>query len=108
MKAHVEIHGNEIADRLVKEATKKYQVTYSRIPKCAKEKDNRNESIRNGNVNGRKQRNERLLKIFSKRRRKTGSESKLKSKCNSNFDRPWKYSILLTAIKNDRQSRVPM
>ena len=98
----------EIADGLAKEATQKCQVIYSRIPKCTLEKDNRKESIRNGNVKGRKQRNERLLKIFSKRRRKTGSESKLKSKCNCNFDRPWKYSILLTSIKSYRKSRVPM
>ena len=46
VKAHVGIHGNEIADRLAKETTQNYKVTYSRIPKCATEKDNRKESIR--------------------------------------------------------------
>ena len=46
--------------------------------------------------------------IFSKCRKKTGSESKLKSKCNNNYDRPCKYSILLTSIKNYRKSGVPM
>jgi len=32
--------------------------------------------------------------MFSKYRKKTGSESKLKPKSNNNYDRPWKYSIL--------------
>ena len=34
VKAHPKIRGNEIADRLAKEATQNYYVTYSRIPKC--------------------------------------------------------------------------
>jgi post-segregation antitoxin (ccd killing protein) len=40
------IYGNEIADRLAKEATQNYSVTYSRIPRSAIKKDNRKESIR--------------------------------------------------------------
>jgi len=35
VKARAGIHGNEIEDRLVKEATQNYYVAYSRIPKCA-------------------------------------------------------------------------
>jgi ribonuclease HI len=35
LKAHVGIHGNEIADRLVKEVTQNHNETYSRIPKSA-------------------------------------------------------------------------
>jgi len=35
-----------------------------------------------------------IKEIFPKCGKKTGSESKLKSKCNKNHDRPWKYSIL--------------
>jgi hypothetical protein len=45
-KAHAGIYGNEIADRLAKEATQNYYVTYSRIPKSAIKKDIRKESIR--------------------------------------------------------------
>jgi len=41
-------------------------------------------------------------------RKKTGSESKLKPKSNNNYVWPWKYSIILTPIKNYRKSRVPM
>jgi ribonuclease HI len=35
VKAHAEIYGNKIADRLAEEATQNYYVTYSRIPKSA-------------------------------------------------------------------------
>jgi hypothetical protein len=50
----------------------------------------------------------KLLKNFSKCRKKAGSEFKLKLKNNNNYDRSWKYSILLTWLKNYRYSRVPM
>jgi len=46
--------------------------------------------------------------FFPKCRKKAGSESKLKSKCNNSYDLPWKYSILLISIKNYTKSRVPM
>jgi hypothetical protein len=35
VKAHAGIYGDETADRLAKEATQNYYVTYSRIPKSA-------------------------------------------------------------------------
>jgi hypothetical protein len=43
---HAGIYGNEIADRLAKEATQNYYVTYGMIPKSAVKKDTRKESIR--------------------------------------------------------------
>jgi ribonuclease HI len=46
VKAHARIFGNEIADRLAKEATLNYYVIYRRIPKCAIKKDTWKESIR--------------------------------------------------------------
>jgi ribonuclease HI len=46
VRAHTGIFGNEIADRLAKEATQNYYVTYSRIPRSAIKKDTRKESIR--------------------------------------------------------------
>ena len=46
VKARAGIYGNEIADRLEKEANQNDHVTYSRIPKSAIIKDNRKESIR--------------------------------------------------------------
>jgi hypothetical protein len=39
-------YGDETADRLAKEATQNYCVTYCRIPKCAMKKETREESIR--------------------------------------------------------------
>ena len=42
--------------------------------------------------------------FFSKYRKKTGKEFTIKPKCNNNYEWTWKYSILLTSIKNYRQS----
>ena len=98
-----------MADRLAKEATQNNRVTYSRIPKSAIKKGYPEKRIRKWQSRWEETTKERLIKIFfSKCRKKTGSESKLKFKCNNNHDRPWKYSILLTSIKNYRKSRVPM
>jgi len=44
VKAQAGIYGKEIADRLAKETTENYHVTYSRIPNRAIIKDNRKES----------------------------------------------------------------
>jgi ribonuclease HI len=46
VKAHAGIYGNEIADRLMKEATQNHYVTYSRVPRSAIKKDTRKENIR--------------------------------------------------------------
>ena len=46
MKAHARNIGNELADRLAKEATKNRNVTYSKIPISAIKKDIREESVR--------------------------------------------------------------
>jgi len=46
VKANAGIYGNETADRLLKEATQNYHVTYSRIPKSTTKKDTQKESIR--------------------------------------------------------------
>ena len=65
MKAHTRFFGNEIADRLAKEAAQNYYVTYRRIPKSSyKEKIPGKKAEENGDVNGRKQRKGRLLKNF--------------------------------------------
>jgi ribonuclease HI len=44
-KAHAGIYGNEVTDRLAKEATQNHYVTYSTIRRSAIKKDTRNESI---------------------------------------------------------------
>jgi hypothetical protein len=46
VKVHAGIYGNEIADRLAKEATQNHNITYSRIPRSAIKKDTQKESIR--------------------------------------------------------------
>jgi hypothetical protein len=45
VKAQAGIYGNEIADRLAKEATQNHYVTYSSIPRSAIKKDTRKENI---------------------------------------------------------------
>ena len=62
VKAHVGILGNEIADRLAKEATQNNEVTYRRIPKCSIKRDNRKESIRKWQRQWEEKRKGRLLK----------------------------------------------
>jgi len=42
----LKIYGNEMAERVAKEATQNHYVTYSRIPKSAIKKETREESIR--------------------------------------------------------------
>ena len=56
VKADAGIYGNEIADRLAKEATQNYYVTCSRIPKSAIKKDIRERKHKKMAVSGRKQR----------------------------------------------------
>jgi hypothetical protein len=46
VKARAGIHGNEITDRLAKEATQNYYITYSRIPKSTIKEDTQKESIK--------------------------------------------------------------
>jgi len=93
VKAHAWIYGNEMADRLAKEAAQNYYVTYSRIIKSAIKKDTRKESIRKWQSQWEETTKGEITKefsFFSKCRKKTGSESKLKSKCNNSYDRSWK------------------
>jgi hypothetical protein len=71
--------------------------------------DTRKESIRKWQRQWEETRKGAITKeYFSKRRKKTGSEFNLKPKSNNNYDRPLKYSIILTPIKNYSKSTVPM
>ena len=87
-------------DTSANEATQNCHVTCCRTPKSAIVKDTRKDSTRKWQ----NQREETTKRAITKdsppnRRKQTGSESKLKPKCNNNYDRPWKYSILIAAIK---------
>jgi len=48
---------------------------------------------------GRKNERGDYWRIFSKCRKKTGSESKLKPKSNNNYDRPWNIRSYLHRLK---------
>ena len=107
VKANAGIYGNEIVARLAKEATQNHYVAYSRIPKRAMKKDTRNESIRKWQSQWEETTKGAITKEFYPSvERRLGVNLNLK--CNNNYDRPWKYSILLTSIKNQRKSRVSM
>ena len=108
VKAHAGIFGNEIANRLAKEATQNYYVTYRTIPKSATKKDTRKDSIRKWQRQWEETTKGVITKdFFPSVERRLAVNFKLKPKSN-NYDRPWKYSIILTPIKNYRKSRVPM
>ena len=84
MKAHAGIYGDEIADLLAKECTQNYNVTYSRIRKTAIINDNRKESIKKWQRQWEEiTKGEIREEFFSKRRKKTGSDFKIKPKCNN-------------------------
>ena len=109
VKVHAGIYGNEIVDRLAKEATQNYQVTYSRIPKSAIKKDNRKARIRKWQSQWEETTKGVITKDFFPRVvSRLAVNLNLNPKCNNNYDRPWKYSILLALIKNYKKYRVPM
>ena len=56
--------GNEIADRLAKEATQNYYVTYKKMTKSAIKRIPGKKASENGNVSGRNQQKGRLLNNF--------------------------------------------
>ena len=64
MKAHAGIFGNEMADRLAKETTQSYSVTYRRIPKSAIKKDTPKESIRKWQIQKAETTKEAIAKEF--------------------------------------------
>ena len=109
LEAHTGTFGNEIANGIAKDATQNSCVTYRRIPKSAVKEATRNESIRKWQREWEETTKGAITKeFFSKRRKKTGSDFKLKPKSNNSSDRPRKYSIILTPINDYRKSRVPM
>ena len=91
------------------ETTRNDHVTYSRIAKSAIIKDNRERKHKEmAKTRGRNKKGTITKEFYSKRRKQTGSESKLKPKCNNNCDRPWKCAILLASIKNCGKCGVPV
>jgi hypothetical protein len=91
----------------VKEATQNYYVTYSRIPKSAIKKDTQKESIRKWQNQWEETNKGAITKeFFQSVESRLAVNLNFKSKCNNSHDRPWKYPILLTSIKNNRKSRV--
>ena len=64
MKAHAGIHRNEIADRLAKEASQTYQVTYSWIQNSAIKMDAQKESIRKWQNQWREKKKAAITKEF--------------------------------------------
>jgi len=69
VKAHAGICGNEIADRLAKEATQNFHVTHSRIPKSAIKKIPEKKALKMAKpIGGNKERSD-YERIFPKRRK---------------------------------------
>jgi ribonuclease HI len=62
IKAHAGHHGNELADKLAKEAAKKSDICFNKLPKCEAERQEREKS---GNNSGGMQQKDLQPKNFS-------------------------------------------
>jgi hypothetical protein len=87
------IFGNEIADRLAKEATQNKYVTYRRITKSAVKRIRGKKAQENGKVNGRKQRKGAITKEFF---------PSVERRLAVNLNRSLKVTTIMTGHRNIR------
>ena len=97
IKVHVENQRNDIADNLAKEATKKKEITYNKIPK-SQIAQVKQQSIEKWQTQWKKQQKGLQQNSFSQTKERLKKKTQVNTKLHSNSNTPWENQRLLAQI----------